>query len=81
MEVNNKTWSEEEELKWEDDLQKRFCTSCGSPKVTHSLRGYPYWPYVEWAQWRSEQLGWTVVELSGCTKSKPSVCTECNQDQ
>ena len=81
MESTSKTWSEAEEAKWESDLQKRKCSSCGSKKVTKSLRGKPYMPYVNWAKWRSEQLGWTVLKLSGCTQSSPSVCTDCKNSQ
>ena len=78
-----KTWSDEEEIQWEADLQKRMtevkCSECGSNKVTHSVRGRPYMPYVDWAKWRSEQLGWTILSLSGCTRSGTDMCVSCEK--
>jgi len=64
-----KSWSEDEDAKWTAALEERKCTKCGGKKVTVSSRGRPYMAYLEWAEAKSEELGWTVQYFSGCTES------------
>jgi len=60
--------SPEQKAEWEEALAERQarvkCAKCGSSKVTQSLRGRPYMPYVEWAEAKSRELGWTILSLS-----------------
>ena len=74
-------WTKEEDSNWTEELQKQMsqeaCKQCGSNKITHTLMGKPYQAYVEWNRKKSQELGWTTLSLSGCTKSGSDFCSDC----
>ena len=78
------SWSAEDGAQWEAELTARLaserCGSCGSSKITHSLRGRPMMQYIDWNARRSEELGWTVLTLSGCTNPGGKTCADCGAD-
>ena len=63
------SWSAEDGAQWEAELTARLalerCRSCGSNRITQSLRGRPMMQHVHWSQWKSDELGWTILTLSG----------------
>ncbi len=75
------TWSADEAAEWETALAARMkevaCAKCGSDRVTQSLRGRPYMPYVDWAEAKSKELGWKILALSGCTQDGNDLCAAC----
>lgn len=82
--AETQTWTSSEAAKWELELADRMsriqCGHCGSNKITKSLRGKPYMPYVEWSRWKGAQLGWEPLSLSGCTRKGENRCNECGQN-
>lgn len=51
------------------------CKKCGSNKITRSLMGRPYMPYVDFHKDLSSQLGWQTLTLSGCTHNGSDFCS------
>jgi hypothetical protein len=83
-EPQSHSWSSEDGAKWEADLTARLsterCSSCGSGKITHSLRGRPMMAYVDWNEQKTEELGWTLLTLRSCTNPGGKICADCGAD-
>jgi hypothetical protein len=78
------SWSAAEDAQWQAALDERLasrtCLHCGSNKITNSMRGKPYMPYVDWHKAKSVELGWALLSLSGCTADGDDQCTECGKN-
>lgn len=77
------SWSREEAARWQaalDQQMQQECNNCGSNHITEHLRGRPYMAYVEWHEFKSAQLGWRTLALSGCTNPGGKSCAECGSD-
>jgi ssDNA-binding Zn-finger/Zn-ribbon topoisomerase 1 len=76
--------SAEERENWckqlEEKMANRICPECGSNKVTTYLRGRPYMAYVEWAEEQSQERGWKILVLGGCTTEGMDTCSQCGSN-